>query len=216
MKTAVIIKGNISNAKLIAEYLAEKYINVLQCASNMDVMVRQVISRSDIVIVDKYLPGELDGLEIARNIKMKSPRTYCIVCLPPDCFRSDLMLRYDINAYLSTEHSLTDLVTCIETIQEGYRYVCPVISSCIQAAGLHAGEVSEKEHDLSEQEMKVLQLMLSGLTAKDIAGKLYISVNTLHNHKTNIKNKLKLHSNRELLVFALKHNIISIRQAVAV
>lgn len=215
MKTAVIIKGNINNARLLAEYLAEKFIKVLQCASGLDMMMRQLVQRSDIVIIDKCLPEE-DGLEIARSIKMRSPRTYCIVCIPPKEFHPELILRYDVNAYLSTEHSLIELVKCIETIQEGYRYVCPAINSFIHESGFRCVAAVEKVHDLTEQELKVLQMMLSGMKAKDIADKLYISVNTLHNHKTNIRNKLKLHSNRELLVFALKNNIIDIRQSVAV
>ncbi|WP_217607516.1 helix-turn-helix transcriptional regulator, partial [Chitinophaga sp. GbtcB8] len=78
----------------------------------------------------------------------------------------------------------------------------------------HIGEPALQEHaiqepiyDISEQEKRVLQLMLSGMKAKDIADQLYNSVNTLNKHKTNIRNKLKPPSNRELLSFAVKNNI---------
>jgi DNA-binding NarL/FixJ family response regulator len=210
MKTAVIIKADISNSKLIAEYLSEKCIRVLHCTDKLDPAVRQSVLRSDMVIIDKYLPGDVNGLELARSVKISAPRIYCIVCIPPEEFQISHVLHYDINAYLSAGHSLADLVKCIETIREGYRYVCPLVSSAIREKAL-LQDTEAEGYDISEQEMKVLQMMISGMKTKDIANKLYISVNTLNNHKTNIRNKLKLHSNRDLLLFALRNNIVNLK-----
>ena len=213
MKTAIILKQNINSAKLIAEYLKEKCIQVLHITDNPDVIARQAVWQCDIVIIDKSLPESFSGLELARTIKKRSPKTYCIVCILPEDFHANLALYYDVNGYLSVNHSLTDLVACIETIQEGYRYLCPAIKEHIGEPVLQEHALQEPIYDISEQEKKVLQLMLSGMKAKDIADQLYISVNTLNNHKTNIRNKLKLHSNRELLSFAVKNNIVKLKYA---
>jgi len=63
---------------------------------------------------------------------------------------------------------------------------------------------------LTDREMEVLRLVAQGLNNRDIAGKLFISENTVKNHIRNILEKLHLHSRMEAVVYAVREKMIEI------
>jgi two-component system NarL family response regulator len=64
---------------------------------------------------------------------------------------------------------------------------------------------------LTEREMEVLRLVAQGLNNRDIAGKLFISENTVKNHIRNILEKLHLHSRMEAVVYAVREKLLEIK-----
>ena len=63
---------------------------------------------------------------------------------------------------------------------------------------------------LSDREREVLQLLAEGLTVKEIADQLSISVNTVHTHRQHIMEKLDLHSVAELTKYAIREGLTSL------
>jgi len=63
---------------------------------------------------------------------------------------------------------------------------------------------------LTGRELEILQHIANGLTNKEIADKLFISVRTVTNHRANINSKTGANNTAKLIAFALKHNLISI------
>jgi DNA-binding NarL/FixJ family response regulator len=203
MKSFVILKENARDASLTAEYLRERNYDVLCATTNyleaLGVLCKQ---KPDFAIIDTCL-DDTNGLEFSRCIKKRSPQTYCIVCLPVENFSIKIFFQYDVNAYLATDHSLSELLQCLRSLQDGYRYICPGIAQSVNS--LAEAQEGTTHYDLSNQERKVLQMLGTGLTPKEITEKLFITIHTLNNHKTKIRNKLNLRSNRELIFFALRN-----------
>jgi DNA-binding NarL/FixJ family response regulator len=63
---------------------------------------------------------------------------------------------------------------------------------------------------LTPREQQVMRLLADGLSAKDIAKELFISPKTVENHRTNIMNKLDLHSTMELVRYAARLGLIDV------
>ena len=61
---------------------------------------------------------------------------------------------------------------------------------------------------LSEREVEIIRLIASGLTTREIAGKLYRSEHTISTHRKNIMRKLNLRSSSELMVYAMASGLI--------
>ena len=69
--------------------------------------------------------------------------------------------------------------------------------------------IEHRQPALTERERGVLQLVAEGLSARDIAGILSISVKTVAFHKVNIKQKLEIRTTAELTKYALRHGVAS-------
>jgi DNA-binding NarL/FixJ family response regulator len=68
---------------------------------------------------------------------------------------------------------------------------------------------------LTAREVEVLQEVASGATNKEIAERLYISVNTVRNHIHNVLQKLNLHNRRELAHFATEQGFVDTRKGIS-
>lgn len=205
MRSFLILKENVRDAALIAEYLKERHHQII-CSTNnyLDALSHLCKYRPDFAIIDIGMEDN-GGLELLRCIRKRSPQTYSIVCVPMQQFSIRTFIQYDVNGYLSSDHTLMELLECIDSLQEGNRYVCrKMVEKALE------GEVNEAKGEmqaleLSNQEKKVLHLIAKGMSPKEITQKLFITIHTLNNHKTRIRNKLNLSSNRDLMYFALQN-----------
>lgn len=66
------------------------------------------------------------------------------------------------------------------------------------------------EESLSERETEVLVHIVRGLTNKEIAARMFLSVHTVNTHRKNIMNKLKIHSPAGLTIYAIVNKLVSI------
>ncbi len=203
--SCLIIKNDSRHSKLIEEYLREKDINGIHIANGDITELKKEMSfrAFHYAIIDFHLE-ERCGFEVARTIKRHSLATRCVICIDPEDFKPDYLIHYDINGYLSVNHSLTELVQCFEVLNDGYRYMCTEICNKLSAIEHTKEDLCEDVH-LTSQEKKILRLLVSGKNAYEIAEQLFLSINTINNHKTKIRNKLHLKSNRQLIFYAMNH-----------
>lgn len=68
--------------------------------------------------------------------------------------------------------------------------------------------VNEKDGILSKRELEILKWTCDGLSSKQIAEKLFISINTVHNHKKNMREKTNCKSTSELLTYAIRNDYL--------
>ena len=67
----------------------------------------------------------------------------------------------------------------------------------------------ERQRGLTARELEVLQLICDGLSNRDVAARLDLSVNTVAVHRANIMNALGVHKTAELVVYALRNGLVS-------
>ncbi len=68
----------------------------------------------------------------------------------------------------------------------------------------------ERTHGLTPRELEVLQLICDGMSNREIAAKLDLSVNTVAVHRANIMNALGVHKTAELVVYAIHHGLVTL------
>lgn len=171
-------------------------------------LLRQV--PADMVIMDLSMPG-LQGGEATREAKEIVPDLKVLILT---MHNSKEYLFHAMSAgadgYLLKEDAHDDLFTAIRTLQQGKIYISPLMSEHVQAMFLDRIRGEERiSEELSQREVEVLRLVAEGKSSREIAGQLFISVMTVQNHRANIKKKLKLSRNVDLVKYAIRKGYVS-------
>lgn len=150
-----------------------------------------------IVIMDIRLPG-IDGIECTRRITQRYPQVQVLICTVHE--DDELIfeaLRAGAAGYLLKRSSIEDLLEAIRQVLAGGSPMSPAIARRV----VHSfrPKKSEDLNALSEREQEVLDFLSTGLTAKEIAEKLYVSTNTVRTHIRNIYEKLHVQSRVEMM-----------------
>lgn len=116
-------------------------------------------------------------------------------------------LRAGAAGYLTKELAPDELIRAIRAILAGRCYIGESMAEQI-ADHLAAGDASRLPHEtLSGREHEVFLLIASGMALSDIADKLRLSVKTVSTYRTRILEKMGLHSNAELIRYAIRHGL---------
>lgn len=103
--------------------------------------------------------------------------------------------------------SLEELLSAIRQVARGEMFLSrAVVQQLVQTAAKAKPDVTFIE-PLTEREREVLQLLAQGLSNKDIAQKLYLSVRTVEGHLLNIYSKLRVKSRTEAVLWAVEHKL---------
>ena len=102
--------------------------------------------------------------------------------------------------------SAQELLTAIRQVARGETFLSPPIVKHIVVSAVPRHRQSEEEIEpLTERERAVLHLLAQGLSNKDMAQKLYLSVRTIEGHLLNIYGKLRVKSRTEAVLWAVQH-----------
>ena len=120
-------------------------------------------------------------------------------------------LRGGAAGYLIKDAAVAELKVAIQRVMKGETYLSPSISRrAIDTYLNRTGDKSEPFNPLTSRQREVLQLIAEGNNTKEIAFLLSLSVKTVETHRSNIMRKLSFHSIRDLVVYAIKNNLIQI------
>ena len=114
------------------------------------------------------------------------------------------------DGYLLKENARADLIAAIDKIRHGKTYVSPLITDLIGEMFVHKkGRSTGAAEPLTTREIEVLTLLSEGKSSKEIAELLFISTMTVQNHRANIKKKLKVRKNADLVKYAIQKGYTS-------
>ena len=170
-----------------------------------------------VLVVDLMMPG-LNGLEVARQITQRLPRTHVVV-LSMHANEAYVLeaLKNGACAYVLKDASAAELVRAVREANVGHRYLSPPLSepaidNYIQRA--RNSDSLDLYDTLTNREREVLQLGAEGHTNAEIAGRLFISPRTVETHRANVMHKLGLRSQTELVRYALRRGILPMEGTV--
>ncbi len=158
--------------------------------------------KPDVVVIDMSMPG-IGGLEGIRRLRA-SDDTSRIIVLSMYNDPSFVTRAMEMGAlgYLSKNCGPEELAKAIAAVMRGERYFSSDIA--LEAADTGGTELSS----LSTREFQVFRMLADGASVKDIADTLSLSPKTVNNHRSNIMEKLQLHSAVELTRLAVREGII--------
>src|SRR4030043_1184429 len=169
--------------------------------------------KPDVLVMDIMMP-KFDGLEASRQIKTTAPNTAILILTAYDDDNYVLgLLEAGATGYLLKSAKGQDLVEAVRAIRAGESVLHPkIIERLLKQAMANAAETVEpKIKDLlSDREMEMLKLLATGMSNKEIAEKLYLSLRTVKAHMSNIFTKMTVASRSEALVEALRKGLLTL------
>jgi two-component system, NarL family, response regulator NreC len=166
----------------------------------------------EVVVMDVAMPV-LNGIEAARQITAKFPQV-AIVFLSMHADEGYVLraLKAGARAYLLKDSAEYDLINAIRAVVEGKAFFSPAISKLLvedYMRQMREREVEDSYELLTTREREILQLLAEGKNNKDVANLLNLSLYTVETHRSNIFQKLNLHSGAELILYAVRKGVIS-------
>jgi DNA-binding NarL/FixJ family response regulator len=166
---------------------------------------------ADIVIMDIGMPL-LNGIDAAAAIvKKNSNRRVIVLSMHSD---EDYVLRAlaaGVKGYLLKDTVEADLIRAIETVQKGRSFFSPEIAEVLledYVRQLRDRGLQDSYELLTQREKETLQLLAEGKSNKEVATVLNVSPLTVETHRSNLMQKLSLHSTAEIVLYAVRKKLI--------
>ncbi len=162
----------------------------------------------DVIVMDLSMPG-MGGLEAIRRIKAKNPEIYILVFTMHDNVSFvEHALEAGAAGYITKNNAPNVLIEAVHKIVKGETYIEPELKSEMNVQ--HKLGKSSALSNLSHREFQIFCLFAEGFNANDIATDLSLSVKTVANYQTQIKEKLAVNSTTELVKLAISNGIIQL------
>ena len=163
--------------------------------------------RPDVLVVDLSLPS-LDGLEVMRRARGASPETGIVVLSMYDheAYVTQAV-RAGASAYVLKASGLEDIVAAVRSVADGGRFFSHGLADPADASGGRAS-ATDRYDTLSSREREVLHLVAEGMTAPQIADRLFLSPRTIETHRGNGLAKLGLSSQAELIRYVIQRGLV--------
>ncbi len=159
-----------------------------------------------VVIMDIGLP-RLDGIAATQRLKREFPDIHVVMLTShQSALEAVAALSSGADAYCIKGETVERLLMAIAAAQEGATYLDPQIARHV-IQHLHPPQPTMDYH-LSQRELDVLKLMVEGYSNPEIAGKLFLSPNTVKTHVRGILNKLAVDDRVQAAVVALRNGLV--------
>lgn len=173
--------------------------------------------KPDILILDIGMPS-LNGLEATRQILKTTPNARILILTLHD---SDQVVREVLNAgargFLLKSDAARDLVAAVDALRHDKTYFTSKVAAMVLEGYLKGGTagtpITPGRNRLTPREREIVQLLAEGKSTKEVAVALGLSVKTAETHRSNIMRKLQLHSVSDLVLYAVRNNIVHVVQA---
>lgn len=187
---------------------------VAQAGSGRELFDLLKTHHADVIVLDIELP-DMSGIDICRRIVEEYPETGVLIL---SMYTGEEFIFKAISegakGYLPKNTNREELVEAIRAVAENREYFSPVISEIMLKSYIQKAKsrnpITIDLAELSKREIEVLRMLAEGYPNTAIAEKLFISIRTVESHKSHIMQKLEIHTNVELVKFAIRNKLIEI------
>ncbi len=179
-------------------------------ASDGEEAVQMVMDKQpDVVIMDIWMP-RLGGIDATRRIGKKgSSAKILVLSMHESRTYVEEVLRAGAAGYIVKNSAPSDLIQAIDAVCSGASYLSPAITQQVVDAIARPGdETPSGVSILTDREREVLQLIAEGLSSKEIANMLGVSLKTIDSHRSNLMEKLDIHKVSGLVRFAIRAGLV--------
>ncbi len=168
---------------------------------------RQAITQMlpDLAVLDLTL-GSDDGIELVRWVRQHYPAIRILVLsMQEEALYAERLLRMGISAYVMKSAAEADFVTALRKVAKGQRHVSNEMNERLLSKAMR-GQLTTGNDDpvtaLTERELEVFALIGGGVSTREIAERLVLSMKTVDAHRRHMREKLNLRSTNELMRYA--------------
>ena len=162
--------------------------------------------RPDVVLMDMYLTGSMDGIATTHAIRERCPQVQVLAL--SSFFEKGLVqgaMQAGAIGYLVKGVSGAELA---DAIRAAYAGRPTLTSEAVEVLIEPIRPQTRLGNDLTERELEVLALLVEGLSNAEIADRMYLSVAAVKYHVSNILSKLGASNRTEAVVLAMEHNLV--------
>ena len=173
-----------------------------QAGDGLEAIVKALELKPDIILMDIQMPG-CDGLEATDQIKAQLPNTVIVMLTVRDeeekLFQA---IQSGAQGYLLKSIRSDEMLESLRATLRGETALPPLLAGRLldefrRLSRLEVGERDAAVYDLTERERSVLALAAAGMTDKEIAEELVLSLHTVKSHMRNILTKLQVSNRRQ-------------------
>jgi DNA-binding NarL/FixJ family response regulator len=185
-------------------------------ASGEEIVSKFDVSNPDVVLMDIMMSG-MTGIEATRWLKERSSKIK-IILLSGEMNRELVKagIQSGIEGYLPKNVEKDILIEAIRAVYTGEKYFNDAVTALIfedfynqEKTALSVKHLI-KSTDLTKREVEVCTLIANGKRNQEVADQLFISIKTVETHKTNILEKLGLKNTAQLVIYAIRNNLIHV------
>jgi DNA-binding NarL/FixJ family response regulator len=165
--------------------------------------------RPDVIVADVTMP-HLNGIDALVQLRQRGDRTPVVfLTMHRDVTFARRALEAGASGFVLKHSAPAELVMAIRSALEGRTYLTPQIAGeVLESMKQGADSAADPFVSLTPRQREILQLVAEGCSAKEIASTLSISARTVEFHKYQLMETLGLHTNAELIHFAIKHGLV--------
>ena len=184
-----------------------------EACTGTDAVRKAVELKPDVAILDFSMP-ELNGPAAAAQIAERVPETGVVVLTMHDSEQvMREVLQTGARGLVLKSDADRDLLEAVEAVAKKRHFFTTRLSELVLGGYLAATAANEKEKtkvaQLTERECEVVRLLADGMSSKEAATRLQISIRTVESHRININRKLGFNSVAKLVHYAIRHGIVA-------
>lgn len=191
----------------------EDNINIVGHAIHGNEVLQAVVNQKvDLILLDVNMP-DLDGIEISRQVKLKSPDTkiLAVTMHNEESFLTN-MIKNGASGYILKNTGKKELMEAIDAVMQNKNYFSKEVTENLLHSMMpgekKTGSARADEIKISRREKEVLKLICEEFTTPEIADKLCISLNTVESHRSNLLTKLNVRNLAGLVRVAINNRLI--------
>jgi two-component system invasion response regulator UvrY len=193
----------------LKEILLDEYpsADISEASDSEELIKKVILDRWDLVISDLNMPGR-GGIEALKHIKQTHPKLpVLIMSIYSEDQYAVRAIRAGASGYFNKNSIHEELFKAIESVSKGKKYITSAVAEKLADAFPSNGNQIPHQ-SLSDREFEVFKLLASGKTVTEIANQLSLSINTVRTYRSRILEKMNMHSNNELMRYALEQNLL--------
>jgi DNA-binding NarL/FixJ family response regulator len=184
----------------------EPDLEVCAQAATMDEAMELLSTNPDLIVVDISLK-EGSGIELIKQIKVKHPDVHMLVSsMHDESLFAERALHAGAKGYINKQESTDKVLDAIRHVLDGHIYLSPKMTDRLLHGVVEGQKIPETSsiEKLSDRELQVFELIGQGMSTRQIANQLHLSVKTIETHREHIKSKLNLKNGAELSRHAVR------------
>ena len=179
----------------------ENFDVVAECGDGERAIELARDKRPDVVLLDINM-APMSGFDVLKMIRKYSPGSKIIgVSMHSQPAYAKKMLRLGAKGYVTKNSPRQEMLTAISEVSNNHVYICQEVKNILSDQLLHGDQANPDINNLSDREMQIVRALKEGLSSKEIASELSISLKTVEVHRHNILKKLKLKNTVSLINF---------------